>query len=202
MNIELKAQVLKASIEIETKLSELLLELLSINKEAPKTLGKTGSALSFKSKTDLLLDIDKIDLDLYKDLILFMEIRNQFIHNIDTNSFEIVIERVKKENHLLSFLKNKTLGWLDKEKQLEFAFSDFTSSLHHRLLDVSDVISAEKVESFQKILKEIVLELKLNHMNSIVEEICLDIENKIKTNEIEVNQIGKYFKEKIKENLI
>jgi hypothetical protein len=98
MNIKLKSQVLKASIEIETKLSELLLELLDIIKDTPKTLVKTGSALTFKSKADLLLDIYKIDQELYTDLILFTEIRNQFIHINETNSFETVIERVKKEN--------------------------------------------------------------------------------------------------------
>lgn len=202
MNIELKAQVLKASIEIESKLSELLLDLLAINKEAPKTLGKTGSALSFKSKTDLLLDIDKIDKDLYKDLILFMEIRNQFIHNIDTNSFETVIDRVKKESHLLSFLKNKTLGWLEREKQLEFAFTDFTFSLHHRLLDVGDVIAAEKIEALQKLLKEMELDLRLKHLDSIVDEVCFEVDEKIKSSEIESSQIGTYFKKKMRKRLI
>lgn len=102
MNIKIKSEVLEKSIHIESYLSQILMRLLDIENLNNKSFGTKGSALSFRSKADLLYDINKIEKDLYTDLILFMEIRNQFIHNYDTNSFEVVNSRLNKKTRLLS----------------------------------------------------------------------------------------------------
>ncbi|TDN93387.1 hypothetical protein DET49_104113 [Salegentibacter sp. 24] len=126
MNIKLKSEILEKSIHIESYLSQILMRLLDIENLNNKTFGTKGSALSFKSKADLLYDIKKIDKNLYNDLILFMEIRNQFIHNLDTNSFETVNSRINKKTRLLQlydeFDKHKEFGLMLKEDKLYKGF--------------------------------------------------------------------------------
>ncbi len=80
----------------------ILLQLFSIKKETPNTLGHKSSAISFKTKIDFLYDLERIDKNTYTDLITLMEIRNQFMHNLDADTFEIVINRINKSKQILN----------------------------------------------------------------------------------------------------
>ena len=108
MNIKLKSEILEKSITIETYLSQILMRLLDIVNNENKTLSYKGTALSFKAKVDLLFDIEKIEKNLYNDLVTFMEIRNQFIHNYDTNSFETVNLRINSKKRLIELYNSQT----------------------------------------------------------------------------------------------
>ena len=59
------------------------MDLLEIKEEESYTLGNKSSALSLKTKTDLLIDLGALNKEEQKKIIYFFEIRNQFIHNID-----------------------------------------------------------------------------------------------------------------------
>ena len=128
------------------------MRLLDIKDLNNKSFGTKGSALSFRSKADLLYDINKIEKDLYTDLILFMEIRNQFIHNYDTNSFEIVNSRLGKKNRLLSLfnekyeLENKNFT---KEEKLNKGFSFLSIRIIEKLQLAENEIIKDKEEALK-----------------------------------------------------
>ena len=159
MNIKLKSEILEKSIKIETYLSQILMRLLDIENNDSKTLGTKGSALSLKSKTDLLYDINKIDSQLYKDLIIFMEIRNQFIHNHDTNSYEFVINRVNKEKRIMEFFselnfdKDLQIFVQEKEVKLKAGFKRFYFSVVERLITTEKKVVTEKTEILNQQIK-------------------------------------------------
>ena len=167
MNLELRTEILKDSLEIEAKLSKLLMILLDIKENDNKSLGHKGSALSLKSKVDLLYDINKINKDLYNKLIMFMEIRNQFIHNIDSDSFKIVLKRIGKEKKLISlldeFVANRNYSIsneISEEEKFKLGFN---------------MLSIEIVEELESARKKI-LEDKLEIVNT-----------KVKAQEAEIN---------------
>ena len=86
-NIPLRSSILLCAIREENEISRALKYLLRTVRPDSKTLGNKSSSLSFKSKVDLLFDIGDLEKPAYDKLILFMEIRNQFIHNPMCNSF-------------------------------------------------------------------------------------------------------------------
>jgi len=83
--------VLEYSLTMELMASFALAFLLDIDfdktKES-KSLGNSSSALSFNQKVNLLLDNKSIDKDEKLKLESFMNIRNQFMHNKDADSYE------------------------------------------------------------------------------------------------------------------
>lgn len=103
MNLELRTDVLSKSLDIENRLSDIIKQIIHVPKPETKTLGNQSSALSFKTKADLLYDLDRIDKEDYNLLLLFMEIRNQFIHNIEADSFSKTFEIIgnDRRNRLL-----------------------------------------------------------------------------------------------------
>jgi len=87
LNMPLRTVVLQHSIRQEQTSSEIIKALLRILKSKTKTLGNKSSSLSFKNKIDLLHDLEELTDEEYNQLIKFMEIRNQFIHNHECSSF-------------------------------------------------------------------------------------------------------------------
>jgi len=152
MNIKLKSEVLEKSIQIESYLSQILMRLLDIENLNNRSFGTKGSALSFRSKADLLYDINKIQKELYTDLILFMEIRNQFIHNYDTNSFEKVNSRLSKKNRLVELyeeiIEPKNENW-NIEKKLKKGFICLCIRIVEKLQLTENGIIKEKEDSLR-----------------------------------------------------
>ena len=156
MNLKLKSEILDKSINIETYLSKILMTLLGIKKLDNRALGYKGTALSFKSKADLLYDIDKISKKLYSNLIMFMEIRNQFIHNFDTDSFQIVLDRVNKKTKILEFYQsgnNQHLKIEDEETKYRLGFINLTISILKGLEKAESDIVSEKNEALKNKIK-------------------------------------------------
>lgn len=87
LNMELRNLILEHSIRLEQTSTGIIKALLRILKDKTKTLSNKSSSLSFKNKIDLLYDLDELTKTEYTNLIKFMEIRNQFIHNHEFNSF-------------------------------------------------------------------------------------------------------------------
>lgn len=88
LNMELRSFVISHMLRLEQTSSSLIRTILRMFNENPRTLGNQSSALSFKSKIDLLFDLDEIDKIEYNHLLKLMEIRNQFVHNPDAVTFE------------------------------------------------------------------------------------------------------------------
>lgn len=177
MNIEIKSDILRRSILIESSLAQLLGTILNIQSSDSKSLGYTGTALSFKAKTDLLYDIDRISKPLYNDILTFMEIRNQFIHNSDTNSYELVInERINRKNNLLDFINKNEICAADSETSLKLGVQGLSISIlenlktaHLKILDelISEYDKEDVERNMRKIQLEILSECITNVFNRI-----------------------------------
>jgi uncharacterized protein YktA (UPF0223 family) len=88
LGIQKRARVLQQALIVEGFTSMFLGGLLRIkNIPNSRAFGNTGSALSFKNKIDLLMDMGVLNDDLKAKFITFMEIRNQFMHNMSASTY-------------------------------------------------------------------------------------------------------------------
>lgn len=151
MNLKLKSHILENSINIEDGLTNILKTLLGVEEVNNKTLGYKGTALSFRTKADLLYDIGKISKETYSELIIFMEVRNQFIHNLDTNSFEIVLERIGKKSQMLDFFdSSNNQSVTDNEAKYSQGFISLTMKLLKDLQKTHETIFEEKINAVKE----------------------------------------------------
>lgn len=157
MNIELRKTVLEKSLLLEYHLSKILALLFRVEKDGSQTLGVKGTSISFKTKADFLLDLGRIDSKFYQDLILFMEVRNQFMHNMDADSFNVVVQRVNKKNRLLQI--DEVLTRLaeqnpdrDREELYNMGFTRLFLNIGEKIDAIDDEIRSEiKQEEAAKI---------------------------------------------------
>ena len=101
-NEALRSRVLICSIRAEEAASQVLTSLLRVVKPDSKTLGNKSSSLSFKNKIDLLFDIEDLAKEEYNQMLKFMEIRNQFIHNASCYSFSALETQYPEIGRFLS----------------------------------------------------------------------------------------------------
>jgi hypothetical protein len=161
-NKPLRAHVLICSVREEEAASEAIKSLLRLVKPESKTLDNKSSSLSFKNKIDLLYDIDDLNKEEYTSLIKFMEIRNQFIHNPNCNSFQdLEKEAPELPKYLSTQFKNETE---DKEKSYLESFRELFMRTLGKLLvlnleyrkgftnEMIRYIDAKALENFDSIL--------------------------------------------------
>tara|TARA_B110000090_G_C13234728_1_gene390068 strand:+ start:69 stop:734 length:666 start_codon:yes stop_codon:yes gene_type:complete len=153
MNIEIRTEILEQSLDIENNLSYVLKEIIQIPKKNTKTLDNRSSSLSFKTKVDLLYDLDRIEIEEYNYLILFMEIRNQFIHNIEADSYVKVFEILgnNKKNKIYKLISEDELKYLEGEKEIELKKG--TSNLYINILRILIKVREEIIEDYKKKVK-------------------------------------------------
>lgn len=144
--IEIRKEILISSLYLESFLSHFLGKLLGI-KDINNTisLGNSGKSLSFSSKLNLLIDIGAIKKNDQKKFIAFMEIRNQFMHNLNATTFELCVSFIDgKEKFLLNNYPQKSN--LIKEKQLEGAISSLTNDVFKLTIDIFERIKDKSVK--------------------------------------------------------
>lgn len=174
----------------------MLIEIIRIPKTDSKTLSNKSSSLSFKTKVDLLYDLDRINKEEYNLLILFMEIRNQFIHNIEATSFEKVFEIIgnNKKSKILKLdaglEKNyqQTLEVNDEkfstEVVLKMAFTNLKLKIDGLLIrEFENLIESLKKEDELKSSAEMnkVLEKMLDLITKTIDEFGESYELHLKT---------------------
>src|ERR1700733_14383622 len=86
-NMALRSAVISKVLRLEQTSSSALRAVFRMFKQDSKTLGNSSSALPFKSKIDLLYDLEELDKIEYTHLLKLMEVRNQFAHNPNAVSF-------------------------------------------------------------------------------------------------------------------
>lgn len=160
LNIELRSEILERALVLENEINRLLFHFLGINKEVTKTLSNKSSSLSFKNKIDLLLDLGTIDNNEYQLLILFMEIRNQFLHNIKSIDFLIVLNDLGKDriNRLLQFrddvqTENKEYIYRSSYLNLFIQLLDLIRSKYSAAAKTLENIAKEKIREIDEKLK-------------------------------------------------
>ena len=90
-NLPLRTRILEIALDLEHGINSFLVWLLLIESDKRKAISNRSGTLSFKNKIDLLFDIDYLTIEEHKELLLVMEFRNQFLHNIECNSFQSAI---------------------------------------------------------------------------------------------------------------
>src|SRR5688500_14484063 len=99
MNLDItnRKDILQKSLFMETITSQFLALILGIKKPLEsKSFGNTGSALSFSQRVNLLMDLGALNSELRSKYQLFMEIRNQFMHNADAGTYEECLNFIGK----------------------------------------------------------------------------------------------------------
>ena len=124
INLELRSEILEASLNLENAVNELIVALLVIEKQKRKAISNKSGNLTFKNKLDLLFDLDILDSEEHQKLLLLMELRNQFLHNIECNSFVKAINLLgsDKGKKLLKFGNSNESE--NREYQYKFAFGN------------------------------------------------------------------------------
>src|SRR6266446_5696534 len=89
LGVEKRLDVLEAALTMEHLTSAFLTSLLGIKDwQGSKVFGNKSGCISFNQKIDLLIEIGALSKDLRTKYQTFMEIRNQFMHNINAESYE------------------------------------------------------------------------------------------------------------------
>jgi len=145
MNIQLRGEVLEKALTLEDAVNNLVLLYLGIKKEDRRAVGHKSGTLTYKNLLDLLYDIDVLDKKEFQTLLLLMEVRNQFMHNLACDSFEKAIEFLgpDKGKRLLKF---NDIGGNTLEDQYSNSFLCLATDAIH--------IIGEKIEKKQKDVSE------------------------------------------------
>ena len=101
--------ILELSVMIEDMLSLLLSFILEIpNRRDSLSLGTKSTGLSFNAKVNLLLDMKYFEKENRWKFQMFMEIRNQFAHNLKVETFGQCFELIKGKEKLIKAFIVKT----------------------------------------------------------------------------------------------
>ena len=124
INLKLRSEILDATLILENLVNELILVLLLIENPKKKAISNKSGSLSFKNKIDLLFDLDILASKEHQNFLLLMEFRNQFLHNIECNSFKKAVKLLgnEKEKRLLRFGEEDKMS--DREYQYKNSFDN------------------------------------------------------------------------------
>ncbi len=138
MNSELRYKILDQSLKIEFEIAKILSKIIRVDHSNSKTLSNKSSAIPFKVKVDLLYDLKRINKEEYNLLTLFMEIRNQLLHNYEIDTMEKVIGSISKKQLLLNLNKDDSKKYADSISEIdkEFFLNQLLDKLHIELLTI------------------------------------------------------------------
>jgi len=116
----IKLKVLNHSLTLEKIASMALGAVLDIKDiKSSKSLGNTSEALSLNQKVNLLIDFGIIEKGEKKILETAMKIRNQFMHNIDCETYQDAFNHCDGEENKLKKIYPELFKNEDPEINLE-----------------------------------------------------------------------------------
>lgn len=205
LNMQLRSWVISQVLRLEQTSSSSIKSVLRMVKENPKTLGNQSSALSFKSKVDLLYDLEEIDQTEYNHLLKLMEIRNQFAHNSNAISFESLDNINPQLNKYLEKFEPPGLDpEITRENKLQQIFSELFKVTVAKLM----IIEFEYKKGIKEDIRKHVNNQIVEHIDEIWESaIAKRKENQNSTptlifmsdNQDQIGQFGLDFKLSISE---
>jgi len=191
--------VINYGVTIEKYISMHLAFLLDINDYQTSTsFGNTSNALSLQQKLNLFCDLGYVEKEEKKKLILFFEVRNQFAHNYQCNTFEYAIKKIKKSNNRID------VGELTEESCKSFVIKIYEDIklMFNRLRDAvyDRKASVFMLTRLHLINQETINNLKMHpSFNSeIIEQIRLEVINLISC---KYDGLNETFRRDIKLNL-
>lgn len=179
INLEDRKDILKTALILENTTSIFLAELLGIkNYKESKSFGNTSGNLTFSQKISLLIDIGALSETEKSKFIIFMEIRNQFMHNLNADTYELCFSFLngREKSILKTYPQDKSLK---KEEQLKRATFDLSSDIVVITSKIFNKIK-EKFENESKVkLLEKSKEISIKTIQKIEEFLNNYIEEKI-----------------------
>jgi hypothetical protein len=126
VDVENRAIVLRLSLNLEVLASKVLSYLLDVDDfEESYSLGNKSSSLSFNQKINLLIDNRSITNEEKKKLMAFASIRNQFMHNINANTFVEAFDHLDGlENQMKKLYPDNFSPDIKTEESLHYCVSD------------------------------------------------------------------------------
>ena len=120
INRELRMEVLEYALKLEKNINTLLLDILDIPNKETKTLSGKNGSLSFSNKIDLLLDLDILEKNDHSQLLLLMQFRNKFLHDLDCDSFEraLFLFGKDKNNFVIKLLSGEIIKDKNRRKEI------------------------------------------------------------------------------------
>lgn len=147
-------KVLSASLRLDKVVTLLLGDWLELNTKTSLTLGNKSTTLAFKSKIELLIDIGVLQNTSKGKFLKFMEIRNQFAHNISVESFTTCFENI---DGLTAFLKKNypdaKSEKKSKESLLEKLFDELSSDVFSLVLIANKTVREKKRKRLSALYK-------------------------------------------------
>lgn len=166
IGIEKRKFILTISLLVEDFTSLFLSGLLDIeNYQKSKSFGNKSSNLSFSQKINLLIDIGAMEDDDRKKFITFMEIRNQFMHNLDANNYENCFKHLDGKDKFILKLYPQDNG-NSNETKLEKA----TEELAYEILKSSMNLYNKLKEKIEKKVKLEIAEQSLPILIKVLSE--------------------------------
>jgi hypothetical protein len=179
INIKLRSQILEYSLTLEEGVNNLLLLNLGVfdGGNSTRLFGKKAG-ITFKNKIDLLYDIDILSKEENSDLELLMIFRNKFLHDIECNSFLVILEQLD------SGIKSKFKMHLNEGQSIndeESCITNCSNLFLKNIRTIKNKVKAirlkaeEKHEIFQVLNQQIIYNGDL--FFDLIHDLCLIIEN-------------------------
>lgn len=119
---------IERTLKIEKSTSLIVKHIIGIAiNEETKSLDNKSSALSLKSKIDLLYDCRKLKKEQYTNILHILSIRNQFAHNYECHDFSNLEKFIKGINKAL--LRHTDLNDLSQEEKLKDGFINMSNQV-------------------------------------------------------------------------
>lgn len=170
IGIEKRNLILTTSLLVESFTSIFLSRLLEIkDRRVTISFGNKSSSLSFNQRLNLLIDIRAIEVKHRSKFLTFMEVRNQFMHNLEAASYEKCFDLLDgKDKYILKAYPQ------DPQKSREDQLEKATEQLSSEVLNIS-VMLYDKVK--EKIKKEVEFDM-LQKTQPVLLKVISDINKK------------------------
>lgn len=122
-----RSTILPAALLLESFTSAFLAQLLGIHDyRKTKSFGNKSGNISFNQKIELLIEMDALAKKEKAKFQTFMEIRNQFMHNIEADNFVNCFANLDgKEKYILTqYPQSESLNHEEKLKQASIELSN------------------------------------------------------------------------------
>lgn len=179
LNIELRSRILEYSLVIENSINDLLLLNLGIYNEKEKTrLFSNKGKLAFQNKIDLLFDIEVLSREENLEFELLMNIRNKFLHDIDCNSFQNLLQQLDNGivNRFKKFIENdKSIN--NEEACIKASYKLFQNNIDTIKKKVS--VNKEAIEIKYKLFQQQNQQLLfyIDTVHNLLEKVSMATEN-------------------------
>lgn len=144
IGLDKRTTILTYALLLETISSTFLANLIGIEKPLDSiSFGNKSTSLSFNQKINLLIDIRALQKDEKKKYQTFMEIRNQFMHNLGSDTFESCYDNLDGKDKFVLQLYPQNMD-LTRERKLELASCKLADYILNQTIMLIDKIK-EKI---------------------------------------------------------